>query len=166
MERPRPNPTSLPPGDGGAGTTASGTNKAAASGGSKATTCSWIRSPFLRPRTGWRRIRGRRSASARPPYISDSTSDPCWRAKTPDDARAVVFFRGWSGLLSREAAVALRFSCGDRGRWVSRPEDDTITAIAGPERLVLRQPPSLYGEDLKTLAEFTVDPGQSIPFVL
>jgi GH15 family glucan-1,4-alpha-glucosidase len=31
---------------------------------------------------------------------------------------------------------------------------------------VLRTPASLYGEDLKTLGEFTVEAGQSIPFVL
>ncbi len=42
----------------------------------------------------------------------------------------------------------------------------SINAIAGPERLVLRTPVALYGEDLKTVGEFTVEAGQSVPFVL
>ena len=41
-----------------------------------------------------------------------------------------------------------------------------MNAIAGPERLVLRTPASLYGEDLKTVGEFAVEAGQSVPFVL
>ena len=44
--------------------------------------------------------------------------------------------------------------------------DGTINAIAGPERLVLRTPVALYGEDLKTVGEFAVEAGQSVPFVL
>ena len=36
----------------------------------------------------------------------------------------------------------------------NRLDDDTINAIAGPERVVLRTPASLYGEDLKTVGEF------------
>jgi GH15 family glucan-1,4-alpha-glucosidase len=50
--------------------------------------------------------------------------------------------------------------------WVNRLDDDTLNAIAGPERLILRTPTPVYGEDLKTLGEFTVEAGQSIPFVL
>ena len=47
-----------------------------------------------------------------------------------------------------------------------RTEDGTIDAIAGPERLILRTPATLHGEDLKTVGEFTVGAGQSVPFVL
>jgi GH15 family glucan-1,4-alpha-glucosidase len=49
---------------------------------------------------------------------------------------------------------------------VNRLEDGTINAIAGPERLVLRTPVALHGEDLKTVGEFTVETGQSVSFVL
>jgi GH15 family glucan-1,4-alpha-glucosidase len=38
--------------------------------------------------------------------------------------------------------------------------------IAGPERLVLRTPTTLYGEDLKTVGEFAVEAGESVAFVL
>jgi hypothetical protein len=47
-----------------------------------------------------------------------------------------------------------------------RRNDDTINAIAGPERLVLRTPTSLYGEGLKTLGASTVAAGQPVTFVL
>jgi hypothetical protein len=50
--------------------------------------------------------------------------------------------------------------------WVSRPDDGTTDAIVGPERLVLRTPAALYGDDPKTVGEFTVEAGQSVPFVL
>jgi GH15 family glucan-1,4-alpha-glucosidase len=49
---------------------------------------------------------------------------------------------------------------------VSRLDSGAITAIAGPERLVLRTPVELFGEDLKTVGEFAVEAGQSVPFVL
>jgi len=49
---------------------------------------------------------------------------------------------------------------------VNRLDDGTINAIAGPERLVLRTPAALYGEDLRTLGEFTVEAGESVPFIL
>jgi len=35
-----------------------------------------------------------------------------------------------------------------------------------PERVVLRTPAPLRGEDLKTVGEFTVAAGETIPFVL
>ncbi len=41
-----------------------------------------------------------------------------------------------------------------------------MTAIGGPERVVLRTPAPLRGEDLKTVGKFTVDAGETIPFVL
>jgi hypothetical protein len=50
--------------------------------------------------------------------------------------------------------------------WVNRLDDGAINAIAGPERLVLRTSAALYGEDLKTVGEFVVEAGKSIPFVL
>jgi len=40
------------------------------------------------------------------------------------------------------------------------------TPLPGRSAWALRTPASLYGEDLKTVGEFTVEAGQSIPFVL
>ena len=39
-------------------------------------------------------------------------------------------------------------------------------AIAGPDALCLRTPVETRGEDLHTVAEFAVDEGERVPFVL
>jgi GH15 family glucan-1,4-alpha-glucosidase len=83
-----------------------------------------------------------------------------------DGANLVRIVAGRSGRVVFQTELVLRFNYGASVPWVNRLDDGTINAIAGPERLVLRTPASLYGEDLKTLGEFTVDAGQSIPFVL
>jgi GH15 family glucan-1,4-alpha-glucosidase len=83
-----------------------------------------------------------------------------------DGADLVRIVAGRSGRVVFQTELVLRFNYGASVPWVNRLDDDTLNAIAGPERLVLRTPTSLYGEDLKTLGEFSVEAGQSIPFVL
>jgi GH15 family glucan-1,4-alpha-glucosidase len=60
----------------------------------------------------------------------------------------------------------VRFNYGSTVPWVSRLDDGAINALAGPERVVLRTPVALRGEDLRTCGEFTVKAGQSVAFVL
>ena len=43
---------------------------------------------------------------------------------------------------------------------------DGLEAIAGPDALILRTPIETHGEDLTTVAEFTVAKGDRVPFVL
>ena len=50
--------------------------------------------------------------------------------------------------------------------WVERLPEGGISAIGGPERVVLRTPVPLRGEDLKTVGEFEISAGETIPFVL
>jgi GH15 family glucan-1,4-alpha-glucosidase len=83
-----------------------------------------------------------------------------------DGADLVRIIVGRSGRVVLQTELVLRFNYGASVPWVNRLDGGTINAIAGPERLVLRTPVALYGEDLKTVGEFTVDAGQSIPFVL
>jgi GH15 family glucan-1,4-alpha-glucosidase len=83
-----------------------------------------------------------------------------------DGADLVRIISGRSGRLVFQTELVLRFNYGASVPWVNRLDDGTINAIAGPERLVLRTPADLYGEDLKTVGEFAVEAGQSIPFVL
>jgi GH15 family glucan-1,4-alpha-glucosidase len=73
---------------------------------------------------------------------------------------------GRAGRVVFETDLVLRFNYGANVPWVNRLDDGTLNAIAGPERLVLRTPAALYGEDLKTVGELTVEAGQLIPFVL
>jgi GH15 family glucan-1,4-alpha-glucosidase len=65
-----------------------------------------------------------------------------------------------------QTELVVRFDYGATVPWVTRLDDGSIDAIAGPERVVLRTPVALYGEDLRTLGEFAVEAEQSIPFVL
>jgi GH15 family glucan-1,4-alpha-glucosidase len=73
---------------------------------------------------------------------------------------------GLSGTVRFRSELVLRFDYGSTVPWVTRNDDGTIEAIAGPERTVLRTSADLRGEDLKTVGEFAVDAGQSVPFVL
>jgi GH15 family glucan-1,4-alpha-glucosidase len=83
-----------------------------------------------------------------------------------DGANLVRIVIGRSGRVAFHTELVVRFSYGAIVPWVNRLDDGAINAIAGPERLVLRTPVELYGEDLKTVGDFTVDAGESIPFVL
>jgi hypothetical protein len=62
--------------------------------------------------------------------------------------------------------VILRFDYGAVIPWVERLPEGGISAIGGPERVVLRTPAPLRGEDLKTVGEFDVSAGETIPFVM
>jgi GH15 family glucan-1,4-alpha-glucosidase len=83
-----------------------------------------------------------------------------------DGAHLVRIVVGRSGRVAFQTELVVRFNYGAAVPWVNRLDDGSINAIAGPERVVLRTPVALYGEDLRTIGEFAVDAGQSIPFVL
>jgi GH15 family glucan-1,4-alpha-glucosidase len=83
-----------------------------------------------------------------------------------DGAYLVRIVMGRSGRVDFRTEFVVRFNYGSTVPWVNRLDDGAINAIAGPERLLLRTPAALYGEDLRTLGEFSVEAGDSIPFVL
>jgi GH15 family glucan-1,4-alpha-glucosidase len=83
-----------------------------------------------------------------------------------DGSDLVRIVAGRSGQVVFKTELAVRFNYGSTVPWVNRLDDGSINAIAGPERLLLRTPVALYGEDLTTVGEFTLEAGQSIPFVL
>jgi GH15 family glucan-1,4-alpha-glucosidase len=61
--------------------------------------------------------------------------------------------------------LVIRFDYGSIVPWVRRV-DGGIRAVAGPDTLLLRTPASLHGENLTTVAEFSVAEGQRMPFEL
>src|SRR5215467_5514631 len=69
-------------------------------------------------------------------------------ANGADLVRIVV---GRSGRVVFQTELVVRFNYGATVPWVNRFDDGSINAIAGPERLVLRTPVELYGEDLTTI---------------
>jgi GH15 family glucan-1,4-alpha-glucosidase len=83
-----------------------------------------------------------------------------------DGAHLVRIVKGLSGRVAFQTELVVRFDYGAAVPWVTRLDDGSINAIAGPERVVLRTPVALSGEDLRTVGEFTVEAEQSIPFVL
>jgi GH15 family glucan-1,4-alpha-glucosidase len=83
-----------------------------------------------------------------------------------DGAELVRIVVGRTGRVEFRTELVVRFNYGATVPWVSRLDDGAINAIAGPERLVLRTPANLYGEDLKTVGEFVVETGRAVPFVL
>jgi len=83
---------------------------------------------------------------------------------TFDLVRLVV---GQHGRLDFRTDLVIRFDCGISVPWVSQLEDERgLQAVAGPDLLVLRTPVPLQGEDLRTVGEFSVAAGETVPFVL
>src|SRR5262249_7779874 len=88
---------------------------------------------------------------------------PMLKEETSHLARIVI---GRRGQLAMRSELVLRFDYGSMVPWVTRLSDGTLKAIAGPDMTLLRTPIELHGKDLKTVGDFTVSKGDTIPFVL
>src|SRR5664279_2714036 len=84
------------------------------------------------------------------------------RQQHPEVVRLV---EGVRGKVTMEMSLTIRFGYGQVVPWVRRV-DGTLTAIAGPDALSLWTPVHTRGQDMSTVAEFTVSEGQAIPFSL
>jgi GH15 family glucan-1,4-alpha-glucosidase len=85
------------------------------------------------------------------------------RGVDPDVVRIV---EGLEGSVPMRMELVLRFDYGRIIPWVRRRGDDTRVAIAGPDAVAFRTPVPVRGENMSTVAEFTVEPGERVPFVL
>ncbi len=72
---------------------------------------------------------------------------------------------GIEGSVHMEMKLIARFDYGWTIPWVRR-SDDGLTAIAGPNALILRTDVPTFGEDLSTMARFSVAKGERKSFVL
>lgn len=84
------------------------------------------------------------------------------RDEQPDVVRIV---EGVSGQVAMSSELRLRFDYGHITPWVHR-SGGQLGAIAGPDAMWLRTPVETFGEDFTTFANFTVGPGERVPFVL
>lgn len=84
------------------------------------------------------------------------------RGKAPDIIRIV---EGLRGRVAMHMDLIIRFDYGHVVPWV-RKQHDGLDAVAGPDALILRTPIETRGENLTTVADFTVSEGERIPFVL
>jgi GH15 family glucan-1,4-alpha-glucosidase len=84
------------------------------------------------------------------------------REVAPTLVRIVV---GRRGRVPMQAHLVLRFDYGSIVPWVRHTERG-MQAVAGPDAVVLDTPAALHGQDLTTVAEFTVAEGDEVPFVM
>ena len=84
------------------------------------------------------------------------------RGQQPDIVRIV---EGVEGFVPMRSELVIRFDFGYIVPWVRRV-DHARVAIAGPDALCFRTPAAIHGEGLTTVSEFTLSPGERMPFVL
>jgi GH15 family glucan-1,4-alpha-glucosidase len=84
------------------------------------------------------------------------------RQQDPDVARVV---EGVRGRVPMRMELIIRFDYGSVVPWVRRV-DGALHAIAGPDSVWLRTPVAVHGENLTTVAEFTIAEGERLPFML
>ena len=85
------------------------------------------------------------------------------RGRNSDVVRIV---RGSHGEVAMTMELVLRFDYGRSVPWVTRLENGTLRAIAGPDMVVLHSSTPTHGENLKTVGEFTIHEGETAAFVL
>ena len=84
-----------------------------------------------------------------------------------EDSSIVRIVEGREGEVAMRMELILRFDYGVAVPWVQGlPDGSGISAVVGPDRVVLRTPVELVGEGLSTTANFSVSAGQRIPFAL
>ncbi|SNR42149.1 Glucoamylase (glucan-1,4-alpha-glucosidase), GH15 family [Haloechinothrix alba] len=87
----------------------------------------------------------------------------------PADGRArhdvVRLVEGVAGRVAMTMELVIRFDYGSLVPWVTR-RDGRLRAVAGPDAITLASPVEVHGRDLRTVGDFTVDPGEQVPFEL
>src|SRR6266568_1528841 len=84
------------------------------------------------------------------------------RGVAPDIVRIV---EGLDGSVPMRSELVIRFDYGQIVPWMRRI-DAARVAVAGPDAVCFRTPAEVHGEDMATVSEFTLRPGERIPFVL
>jgi len=78
----------------------------------------------------------------------------------------VRLVRGTRGKVCMTMNLTIRFDYGRTVPWVTRLEDGTLRAIAGPDMIALRTSAPLQGENLSTVSQFIVGEGETVSFVM
>jgi GH15 family glucan-1,4-alpha-glucosidase len=73
---------------------------------------------------------------------------------------------GVRGEVAMKMSLIIRMDYGRTVPWVRHAPDGGVCAVAGPDGVMLRTPIETRGEDLSTVATFTVKAGEKYPFVL
>ena len=83
-----------------------------------------------------------------------------------DYSNIVRLVVGETGEVPMHFELILRFGYGAIVPWVSRLDEATVSAVAGPDMVIVHSPIRLHGQGLTTIGDFSVAAGQRIPFVL
>ena len=83
-----------------------------------------------------------------------------------DASDVVRLVQGIEGRVTMRMELVIRFGFGTDIPWVRRTEDGALLAICGQDMTVLRTPVEICGKDMTTVAEFEVNEGETVPFVL
>jgi GH15 family glucan-1,4-alpha-glucosidase len=84
------------------------------------------------------------------------------RGSTVDIVREV---EGLSGRVPMHMELVIRFDYGSIVPWVYG-SDGGLRAVAGPDALILQTPARTHGAGKSTVADFVVEAGQRVPFIL
>jgi GH15 family glucan-1,4-alpha-glucosidase len=84
------------------------------------------------------------------------------RLEAPNIVRIV---EGLDGKVPVRSELVIRLDYGNIVPWVHRV-DDARVVVAGPDALCFRSSVDMRGEQMKTVAEFTLREGERVPFVL
>lgn len=82
-----------------------------------------------------------------------------------DRCDLVRIVEGLRGSVDMRCELTIRFDYGTVTPWVQRT-DDGLLATAGPDSLQLHSQVPLHGEDMSSVATFSVEAGRMLPFVL
>jgi GH15 family glucan-1,4-alpha-glucosidase len=83
-----------------------------------------------------------------------------------EESSVVRMVIGLEGRVDFAMDLAIRFDYGSTVPWVEKREPHVLTAVAGPEMLVLHTPSELHPLDHHTESQFTVQAGQRLGFGL
>jgi GH15 family glucan-1,4-alpha-glucosidase len=82
-----------------------------------------------------------------------------------ENPRIVRIVEGVRGRVPMRMQLVVRFDYGSIVPWVRR-RGQLLSAIGGPDGLALETPIEMQGEDLTTVAQFSVAAAETVPFVL
>ncbi|GBU16274.1 MULTISPECIES: glycoside hydrolase family 15 protein [Methylobacterium] len=83
-----------------------------------------------------------------------------------DGSHLIRLVEGIEGRVAMRMDLAIRFDFGSAVPWVTRNELGDLRAVSGPHKVVLRTGVPLRGSGQTTVAEFTLQAGESVAFTL
>ncbi len=87
---------------------------------------------------------------------------------TREEDRSYLMRRvtGVKGMVKMLMSLVVRPDYGSTLPWASRLDDGRMQYISGPERLVLQTPVRIKNEDMKSIARFKINTGETYDFIL